>query len=385
MSAANDMLAPAGAGRLPPPGPMPAIDTMQATAAIVAGRLAPLTVRVDREGLYPAEVMRELGAAGAFRHHLDVPGLGPGAGLGAAVEAMAIVSRECLSTGFMVWCQDTCAWYLEHSENVGLRAVMLPRLGTGAALGGTGLSNAVKHFSGIEKLQLQAAPVAGGYVVNGVLPWVSNLGPDHCFGTVFHVDGSSPREVMALVDCASDGFTLRRTPEFTALEGTGTFACQFDDVFIPEERLIADPVGPWLKRVRPGFILLQAGMAIGAIRGCIDVMRGVEPMLGHVNAYLEDRPDELEGELAELAAGLEPLLADPLDTSDERYREVLELRLMASELTLRAAHSAMLHAGARGYQAEAAAQRKLREAYFVAIVTPAIKHLRKELAGLAAD
>ena len=44
----------------------------------------------------------------------------------------------------------------------------------------------------------------------------------------------------------------------------------------------------------------------------------------------------------------------------------------------------MLHAGARGYVAGAPAQRRLRESYFIAIVTPATKHLRRELACLAA-
>ncbi len=39
-----------------------------------------------------------------------------------------------------------------------------------------------------------------------------------------------------------------------------------------------------------------------------------------------------------------------------------------------------LHQGARGYVSTGAAQRRLREAYFVAIVTPATKHLRKMLA-----
>ena len=42
----------------------------------------------------------------------------------------------------------------------------------------------------------------------------------------------------------------------------------------------------------------------------------------------------------------------------------------------------MLHAGARGYVAGAPAQRRLRESYFVAIITPATKHLRRELAAL---
>ena len=40
---------------------------------------------------------------------------------------------------------------------------------------------------------------------------------------------------------------------------------------------------------------------------------------------------------------------------------------------------AMLHQGARGYLRTAAAQRRLREAYFVAIVTPSLKHLRREI------
>ena len=54
-------------------------------------------------------------------------------------------------------------------------------------------------------------------------------------------------------------------------------------------------------------------------------------------------------------------------------------RLAAGELALKASQSAMLHTGAKGYLNTAPAQRKLRESYFIAIVTPAIKHLRKEL------
>jgi alkylation response protein AidB-like acyl-CoA dehydrogenase len=73
-----------------------------------------------------------------------------------------------------------------------------------------------------------------------------------------------------------------------------------------------------------------------------------------------------------------------LDPSDARFAEVLTVRLQASELTLRATQSAMLHTGALGYALASPAQRRLREGWFVAIVTPAIKHLRKELDRLMA-
>jgi len=54
-----------------------------------------------------------------------------------------------------------------------------------------------------------------------------------------------------------------------------------------------------------------------------------------------------------------------------------------SELALRAAQSALLHQGARGYLMSSAAQRRVRESHFVAIVTPALKHLRKEIDRLS--
>ena len=64
--------------------------------------------------------------------------------------------------------------------------------------------------------------------------------------------------------------------------------------------------------------------------------------------------------------------------------DVLDVRAHASELALRAAQSALLHQGARGYLMTSDVQRRVRESHFVAIVTPAIKHLRKEIARLSA-
>ena len=76
---------------------------------------------------------------------------------------------------------------------------------TGKILGGTGLSNPMKSFFGIEKLKLKGRKVDGGYVVRGALPWVSNLGP-----TISSAPSSSARTspasiVMFLADCSDPG------------------------------------------------------------------------------------------------------------------------------------------------------------------------------------
>jgi alkylation response protein AidB-like acyl-CoA dehydrogenase len=354
-----------------------------ATGEIVERDLKPLTVKIDLEGLYPEQVMRKLGQIGAFRPHLPALSADGSHDLGATIQAMAKVSHECLSTGFAVWCQDTAAWYLQNAANPQVREDWLDKVASGQVLAGTGMSNTMKAFAGIEPLRLTGTRVDGGYVVNGSLPWVSNLGEDHMFGTMFAVAGEPERRVMAFIDCAAEGFTLRQSAHFVALEGTRTFACIFENVFVPDSMIIDEDGAGFLRRNRAGIVLLQFGMGVGNIQSCIDLCREVEPMLGHVNRYLDDRPDELQEELDDAVEAVLALAEDPFDDSDELFREVLELRLGAGELALRASQSAMLHTGAKGYLHTAPAQRKLRESYFVAIVTPAIKHLRKELHALA--
>lgn len=356
---------------------------LSATEAIVERELKPLTVDIDLRGHYPGDVLRKLGSAGAFRQHLPSARADGLHDMGAAIQVMAAVSHECLSTGFAVWCQDTCGWYLQNAANAAVRDAWLPKLASGEVLGGTGMSNTMKAFAGIEELRLTGKRVDGGYLVNGSLPWVSNLGEDHVFGTLFALDGDPARTVMALVDCTSDGFSLRQSAHFTALEGTRTYACIFENVLIPDSMIIDDDGASFLRRARAGMIMLQFGMGVGNIQSCIDMSREVDPLLGHVNCYLDDRPDELQDELDDIVEPALVLAETPFETSEDYIREVLQLRLAASELALRASQSAMLHTGAKGYLSSAPAQRKLRESYFVAIVTPAIKHLRKELAAMA--
>ena len=143
-------------------------------------------------------------------------------------------------------------------------------------LGGTGLSNPMKSFFGIEKLKLKGRKVDGGYVVRGALPWVSNLGPDHFFGTIFEREDEPGEIVMFLADCSDPAITLQPCKPFLAMDGTGTYGVQFRDVFVPDELILAEQAGPFVKKIRAGFILLQAGMALGLIKDCINIMDEVD-------------------------------------------------------------------------------------------------------------
>lgn len=349
---------------------------------IVRDQLSPLTLKID-EGHYPAEIMRALGEAGAFRQHVASQNERQAFDIQAALSAMDMVSQECMSTGFMMWAQDVVCWYIEMSNNDYLKRNILPKLASGEAFGGTALSNPMKYLAGIEPLLISAVETDEGFVLNGTLPWVSNLGKGHWFGSIFKVSGENPRDVMALINTDWPGMTLKQLAKFCGMEGTGTYALVFKDVLVPKNHVLGDPLIPYLKKMKAGFVLMQTGMATGVIEGCIKISANADLKFGHVNCYLDDRPEELQEELSDARELIHELSQDIFNPKPDYMRQVLEARLLGSELSLRAANSAMLHAGASGYLHDAPAQRKLREAYFVAIVTPAIKHLRKEIDKMA--
>jgi alkylation response protein AidB-like acyl-CoA dehydrogenase len=359
-----------------------AADVVEMVRDLSARQLAPIVRKIDAEGYYPESVLRAFGRAGAFARHL--PGQTPGGpDLVGAIRAMAAAGEYCLATSFCMWCQNALGWYIFASDNEALKASLGRRVAAGEALGGTALSNPMKTFFGIEQIRLKGKRVAGGYLVRGALPYVSNLGEDHYFGAVFETEDAAKGYVMAIVPCATQGVELSGNTQFVALDGTRTFAVQMREAFIPDGCVLADPSDVFIKRIRAGFVLLQAGMGVGLIRGCISLMNNVKGQLGHVNKYLDVQPEHLAEDLGTIEADVERLAATPFESDQAYWRAVIEVRLAISEAAVAAAHAAMLHCGARGYVATATAQRRLRESYFVAIVTPAIKQLKKMLADMA--
>jgi alkylation response protein AidB-like acyl-CoA dehydrogenase len=349
--------------------------------ALVKAELAPLTGAIDREGRYPGEFLRELAQIGGFAAAVPVAHGGLGLGLAAQIAVISEVGRECGSTAFLVWCQTTCARYLMLSPNDAVRTRHLPAIARGDILAGTGMSNTVKHLAGIENIHLKARREGGGYVVSGSLPWVSNVGESHLAIVAAAVEDGG--YVMFAVRGDADGVSLHPCPEFCGLEGTQTLNIRLKEARIPADDVLAHPeqFPEYMARIKPGFVLGQVGIGFGIIEGSLRTIRESNVATAHVNQFLDDQGDEL----AEQAASLQTStvhVARLVDEGRAPVLDVLRLRLAASELTLRAANSAVLHAGAKGYLMRHPAQRRLREAVFVAIVTPALKHLRKEIHAL---
>lgn len=347
----------------------------------IAAALPALVDRIDREEFYPREILRGLGARGGFGadSYSDTDAFK--LDLVRQIGLIAQVGSVCGSTAFLVWCQSTCIWYLQHSAQAAVRRRYLKAVVTGERPAGTGMSNAVKHLAGIEKIRLHARRQGDSYIVDGVLPWLSNLSEDGLIFVAASVAGEG--YVMFAIEADSPGLTLHPCPEFSGMRGTNTLNVRFKQVALGADNVLAQPAqfDDFISRIRAGFMLMQAGMGLGVGQACLRVMRESNISHAQVNTFLNEQAGELQQQIEALRARIDDLAAT---SQSDRVPalQVLRARAAASELALRAAQSATLHAGARGYLMRHPAQRLMREATFVAIVTPALKHLRKEIHDL---
>ncbi len=350
------------------PGPTLEIPTINELAK---QHLRPLVRKIDRQGFYPEAFLKLVGEAGGFAHHARRP-----EGLREAIRITSEIGAYCGSTAFLLWCQNTCVWYLAHTENTPLREAHLDSLAHGELLGGTAFSNPMKCFSGIEPLRLKGRRTSDGIIVNGSLPWVSNLGPGHLFGTAVQVEDE---HVCILARINDQTVTLGPSGQFAALEGTATYSISFRDALITEDAILADPAEAFVNVIRPGFYLLQLGIAFGIARGALNDINHSNKALAEINRFHHEQHENLSQELAALEKRTDELARTPLNQDKTYLRDVLELRLQTIEFVQRTTIAALEHAGALGFLVNSAPQRRVREALFFGLLTPSGKQLRKML------
>ena len=112
-------------------------------------------------------------------------------------------------------------------------------------------------FFGIKRLRLKARRAGDGFIVDGTLHWVSNLGEGHVFGTVAECVEYG-RKVFFLAECGAPGVEIKRAGPFIALEGTATYAVRFKEAPIPYRNVLADPIAGYLASARPQRRLREA-------------------------------------------------------------------------------------------------------------------------------
>lgn len=125
----------------------------------------------------------------------------------------------------------------------------------------------MKYYAGLEKLHLSAERVEDGYIINGVLPAVSNLGNNHWFGAIAH---NGEQEVMVFVNADNADITLKAKIHFLGVNGSATYTCKFDNVFVADDYVVTHDASSFVDTIRPTFVLYQIPLGFGVVEASIE-------------------------------------------------------------------------------------------------------------------
>lgn len=326
-----------------------------------------------------AEVLPQLAAAGVFR--LGVPaaqGGAPGTDIGDAIEAVSQVAEHSVAAAFVAWGQRVFIEYLLRSPNAALSQAWLAPLLEGEVAGATALSNAMKFLSGIESLQIEARQEGAHWVLDGRMPWVTNLRKQ---GFLVAAAVSAPDGTPAVVALPHDiaGLTRSADLDLLALQSSNTAALEVRGVRIDPQWLIHPDARQYLPRARPAFAGLQCGLSIGlarrALRAAGEAGQG-QASRGILGEPLQALARQLDEATARLIDGVrsERFVAEPWLLFESRIA-LAEIASQAVQLELQASGgAAYLKPAGDGFA------RRWREAAFLPIVTPSLVQLKTELA-----
>ncbi|SEU42734.1 Acyl-CoA dehydrogenase [Burkholderia cepacia] len=301
---------------------------------------------------------------------------GTGGTIADAIDTVAGVAQRSLTAAFVLWGHRTFIEYVLQSDNDALRARWLTPLLDGEVAGATGLSNAMKYLSDIEPLQMHAARSGSAFVLNGSLPWITNLRREGFIAAAaFDHDDGTPPSVFAIPHDAR-GVERSDDLDLIGLRASNTAALRVSDTVLDESYRVAADAPAWLARVRPAFLGLQCGMSIGlARRALLATLDASEPSRASIGAEIR----ELETTLADQAAQLKRGVLD--GTFFHAPAAMFELRIALVETVSQAVSLEVQATGGRGYlRGQSGSARRVREASFIPIVTPSLVQLKSQLA-----
>ncbi|KMK52441.1 dehydrogenase [[Actinobacillus] muris] len=334
---------------------------------------------LDQSNQHSAELLTKIANEGIFRLGVPAEFGGDGKSIFNAIQGIEALAQYSLTAAFISWGHRTLIENLIASANPIPRQLWLAELLSGKRAGGTGLSNAVKFLSGVEELQVTLSERGGKKVLNGRLPWVTNLQAGR-FVAIFAaaVEGSN-QSVILTIPSEADGLSRSDDLEFIALQGSNTAALTFENVELNPDWIISSDANHYLAQIRPAFLGLQCGMPFGLAKRCL---AEVAATLASNRAVLQQEWQTVSQRLAEIEQQLAQGLAEK-DYFIRHPKALFQLRIDIVDVVAQSVLLELQTGGGRGYLKHGGLSfaRRWREAAFLPIVTPSAVQLRLVLAN----
>jgi alkylation response protein AidB-like acyl-CoA dehydrogenase len=322
--------------------------------------LRPQADGIDADATYPATQIAALAEAGLMGIAISREYGGLGLSYLAQTRCFAALAEGCMATALIASQHQGCSSFVTVTPHEELRRHWLPRLANGTAHGANGF-----NFLNLppERAPMRATPVAGGYRLNGVLPWVTAA--HH--SDLLAVGAVLPDGLQILVaiplreDLAGDGEHISVAPsmQLMALSASDTTEVRCRDYFVPLDAILLGPGEKLLQSASRGAMaFVPTAMAVGHARSSLAI---VDDAAGRKGGPAVEMAAWLRGEIDRLDDAVTAAL------TAEDFERAPALRGRGNALAQRAAHLALIASGGAGYRSDRTPQRLYREAGFFSV------------------
>jgi alkylation response protein AidB-like acyl-CoA dehydrogenase len=300
----------------------------------------------------------------------------PNADLRRVAGTIAAIAWSDMSTAFSLWCHRMVLEYVGQAPagSPPLDEVRR-RLRNVDWLGSTALAPAMAHYVSGAPLPLTWRREGGRIVLNGRVPWASNLFRPDFFQVAAAAHTETGEVIVVGMPGEVAGPCVDAYPALLALQSTASASLTYRDVRLDPAWIITHDFRPFIRAIRPIFLLLQSSFCWGL----------AQRALAEARTALKGVNESLRGDLDALAAESERLRAFFSHNLDARgagtpERELVRLRLECARLATATTALEAKVVGGRAYVTTTPTARRLREAAFLPIQAPTEGQLRWELA-----
>lgn len=345
---------------------------VESVAKWVDGEVRPVVAELEHANTYPEELIEQMKQMGVYG--LAIPE--PYGDFAVSARCYARVTEE-IARGWM----SLAGAFGGHSVVSKLilrfgteeqREKYLPAMATGELRATMALTEP-DGGSDLQAMRTAAAPVEGGYVINGSKTWITNARMSGLVALLCKTDPAATpahRGISILLVEKGPGFTVSRDLPKLGYKGVESCELHFDDCRVPADALLGGAEGQGFSQMMTGLEtgrIQVAGRAIGVARAAFDdaLRYSQDRRAFGVPIWQHQAVGNLLADMAtQITAGqqLNYHAADCIDSGRRADMEAGMAKLFCSEMAAKVALDAIRIHGGHGYSTEFDVERYYRDA-----------------------
>ena len=243
---------------------------------IALEQFQPRAAEVDANEKFPWENFKILSENGLLGVQVPEVYGGTDAGMLSMILTVEEVARCCAATSVMLTTQALASDPILIGGTEEQKRTYLYRMASGECLGAMGITEPGAG-SDVSGMKTTAAKVDGGYLLNGSKIFITNGGVSEIVVVICYTDKSKGNKglSMLIVEKGDKGFSVGKEEHKMGIHGSETRELVFDNVFVPENRLLGGVEGNGFKVLMKTFNYTRPAVgaqALGIAQGALDAV-----------------------------------------------------------------------------------------------------------------